>query len=221
MNYRNIYENLVNSRKLLNRSRGDGDFYEKHHIIPKSCGGDNSKQNLVFLTFKEHFIAHLLLTKLYEGDLKRKMYCALWMLSRTGHRNIKRTLTASQYQVCKWSQKMWGYGRVVTEETKQKISKANKGKKHPHSEETKELLRKKMKGWVLGDKEKRKQTRATNKREISEETRQKMKDRKLGRKLTEETKKLMSESHKKKILTPEARKKMSEGGKIGGKFKKK
>ena len=29
-------------------------YYEKHHIIPKSMGGDNNSNNLVFLTAREH-----------------------------------------------------------------------------------------------------------------------------------------------------------------------
>ena len=39
-------------------------YFEKHHIIPKSLGGDNSKENLVKLTAREHFICHWLLTKM-------------------------------------------------------------------------------------------------------------------------------------------------------------
>ena len=38
-------------------------YTEKHHIIPKSMGGLDTKENLVVLTAREHYIAHLLLTK--------------------------------------------------------------------------------------------------------------------------------------------------------------
>ena len=39
-------------------------YTERHHIIPKSLGGGNNKENLVNLTAREHFICHWLLTKM-------------------------------------------------------------------------------------------------------------------------------------------------------------
>ena len=37
--------------------------YECHHILPKSLGGNNLKDNLCYLTVKNHFLAHWLLAK--------------------------------------------------------------------------------------------------------------------------------------------------------------
>jgi hypothetical protein len=62
MNYRKLYFSIVEKRKV-NIPEG---YTEKHHVIPRSLGGDNSKDNLVALTAREHFICHLLLTKMYE-----------------------------------------------------------------------------------------------------------------------------------------------------------
>lgn len=45
-------------------------YMEVHHIVPKSVGGSNEKSNLVVFTGKEHFIAHLLLTKIYPDNYK-------------------------------------------------------------------------------------------------------------------------------------------------------
>lgn len=36
-------------------------YKEVHHIIPRSCGGSNAKDNLVALTAREHYIIHMLL----------------------------------------------------------------------------------------------------------------------------------------------------------------
>ena len=47
--------------------------FESHHIIPRSLGGDNLKENKVSLLPREHFIAHLLLTKMYCGQALHKM----------------------------------------------------------------------------------------------------------------------------------------------------
>lgn len=49
-------------------------YYEKHHIIPKSLNGSNNKNNIVKLTGKEHYVAHLLLLKMCDNTKdKRKM----------------------------------------------------------------------------------------------------------------------------------------------------
>jgi hypothetical protein len=86
MDYKKVYNELIESRKVLVRKRNDDCYYENHHIIPKCFGGSNKKENLVFLTFREHFMAHLLLTKIYDGENKSKM---IWALYRMCHKNDK------------------------------------------------------------------------------------------------------------------------------------
>lgn len=54
---------------------------EIHHITPKSLGGTNEKLNLVRLTYREHYLCHLLLTKMVLGESKYKMAWALMLLS--------------------------------------------------------------------------------------------------------------------------------------------
>jgi hypothetical protein len=74
MNYQTIYNSLINKAKLRNWTRKNTDIYlERHHIIPRSLGGDDSKENLVFLTAREHFLAHWLLFKIKSGIDKSKM----------------------------------------------------------------------------------------------------------------------------------------------------
>lgn len=41
-----------------------------------------------------------------------------------------------------------GYGRTISVETRLKISNGNKGKGHPHSEETKLIISQKMKEYI-------------------------------------------------------------------------
>ena len=57
-------------------------YTEKHHIIPKSLGGNDVKSNIVTLTAKEHYIAHLLLTKITSGINRHKMIHAFIMMSQ-------------------------------------------------------------------------------------------------------------------------------------------
>jgi len=56
--YSKCYFNIINRAK--SREIAPNTYTEKHHIISKSCGGDNSSANLVKLTAREHFICHLL-----------------------------------------------------------------------------------------------------------------------------------------------------------------
>jgi hypothetical protein len=70
--------------------------------------------------------------------------------------------------------------KQVSEETRQKISKANKGKSHPVSDKTRKVLSDAHKG-----------------KHVSEETRHKLREINLGKKYSEDTLKKKSESMKK------------------------
>lgn len=89
MEYTSIYRSLVQRAKLetIKGLRNTG-YFEKHHILPKSIGGNNEKENLVKFTAKEHFIAHLLLTRIYpKGSTERnKMIFALWRMANGKHK---------------------------------------------------------------------------------------------------------------------------------------
>jgi hypothetical protein len=94
MDYHIIYNNIISFAKL----RGTGD--EKHHIVPKSLGGNNVG-NLVYLTYREHYICHKLLVKMHpDGTLERKkMVYALWWMSKT--RAGKTKITSHDYEVAR------------------------------------------------------------------------------------------------------------------------
>jgi hypothetical protein len=75
--YTTWYNSLINKAK----NRTITGYTEKHHIIPTALGGTNDKDNLVRLTAREHFVCHLLLTKMTTGNDKYKMNFALHMIS--------------------------------------------------------------------------------------------------------------------------------------------
>ncbi len=80
MNYQKIYKDLILKAKKENRKKNDRVYYEKHHIIPECLfkqrtrkgisgfveGNPEDKNNLILLTAREHFIAHVLLFKIYK-----------------------------------------------------------------------------------------------------------------------------------------------------------
>lgn len=70
--YTKIYFSLIEKAK---QQTIDG-YCEKHHIVPKCLGGLDTPENLVKLTARQHFIAHLLLTKMSKGKIKYKLYSA-------------------------------------------------------------------------------------------------------------------------------------------------
>lgn len=78
MNYIKIYDTIVENRKF---NLIKNIYAEEHHIIPKSLGGSSKKENIVRLTAREHFICHLLLTKIYAlGVSHQKMIKAFGMM---------------------------------------------------------------------------------------------------------------------------------------------
>lgn len=63
MNYEKLYDDIILRAK--NRIDTVG-YFEIHHILPRCLGGSNSKENLVRLTAREHFLCHYLLYKMQE-----------------------------------------------------------------------------------------------------------------------------------------------------------
>lgn len=56
-------------------------YTEVHHIKPRSMGGGNEPENLVRLTYREHFLVHWLLTRFCIGGDLRRMQRALFAMS--------------------------------------------------------------------------------------------------------------------------------------------
>ena len=77
-------------------------YVEKHHIIPKSLGGNNRKDNIVSLTAREHFICHWLLTKmLEEGKLRWKMLYAFGAFLQKNKSQDRLVITGRKYELLK------------------------------------------------------------------------------------------------------------------------
>ncbi len=90
MDYFKIYGELLQKINNENRRKHNGVYYENHHIIPKCVGGDNSKNNLVLMTSREHFLAHWMLVKMYPNNFKLVYAFNCFSLNNKGDRPCSR-----------------------------------------------------------------------------------------------------------------------------------
>lgn len=104
--YSKWYLSIIEKAVLDNRKKSTQIYYEKHHIIPKSIDPEFSNLKLnswngVLLTAKEHFICHLLLTKMVTGIYRTKMVYALWHLQNQKNKFQGKRFTSNLYEVYK------------------------------------------------------------------------------------------------------------------------
>ena len=97
----------------LDKSRHEG-YFEIHHIKPRCLGGGDEEDNLVMLTGREHYIAHMLLWKIYENN--RSLMHAAWMMSHLRNGDKVWTLL---YQVLKEEHSEWLSERMSGENSPQ------------------------------------------------------------------------------------------------------
>lgn len=106
---------------------------ERHHVLPKSLGGTDFY--VVSLTYREHFMAHRLLTKFTKGQARRKMCYALWSMVRVKP-GVNRPATSKQYEIAKRAYREAITGRPVNAETRARISAS---KRNPSNETRRRL----------------------------------------------------------------------------------
>lgn len=156
MNYQKIYDSLISSRK--ERMPTLSEYYERHHIIPKSLGGTDDAGNLILLTAREHFIAHWLLYRIHKNQ---EMAFAFFIMSSGMKSNNSQRIKFSSIayseakkaksEYLKILNSKYKKGHVKSEETKKKLSESLKGKRFT-SEHSKNI------GLSLKGKAKSKQT---------------------------------------------------------------
>ena len=142
MNYLKVYNNIIEKARCENRYKGVI-YYESHHIIPKCLGGSNKKENLIFLTPKEHFICHRLLIEIHRHNYKSyvSMLRAFVMMSTKNIHQSNRYINSRIYENVK--NKLYGDDGLLTgknatffnkqhsQETKEKLSNIRKGDLNP------------------------------------------------------------------------------------------
>lgn len=131
MNYKLIYDRIITRASLSLRKKKQAIYYENHHITPKCLGGSNNKENLVLLTSKEHYICHLLLTKIYKNtSFEGKMLYAFYMMKNKNKYHMRyagvnfslaKEKLYGENGCMKGSNSPW-FGKKHSEESKQKMS---------------------------------------------------------------------------------------------------
>lgn len=110
----------------------------EHHILPKFMGGSDDMENLIKLSYQDHFDAHMILancfpedSKEYKGNIFSAHYVNNWIDSPIDLRE-----KISQIQS----------GRILSEETRRKCGVKNIGRLH--TEDEKQRRRDTMKKWL-------------------------------------------------------------------------
>lgn len=158
MNYQKVYDQLIEHAR---KSPPTG-YTERHHIIPKSEGGSDDKENIIRLSARQHYIAHLLLAKIYNDF---KMYSAVLYMrcsSQDHKRDFKfnsrlfekmRREFAKHISNINKGRTAWNKGRPFSEEAKRNMSIAHKG--HKFSEEIRKRMSESRKGIKFSESRKR------------------------------------------------------------------
>lgn len=146
MDYKKHYDMLIAKGK----NRVLNGYKERHHIVPRCMGGTDDIENKVDLTPEEHYLAHLLLVKIYPGNIKL-VISAMYLTS--SNKNIPRNNKTYGWLKRKWSNYMkgpsnpgknqptgkdhWKYGipfdkTCFTSEVLELIAASKRGDKNPN-----------------------------------------------------------------------------------------
>jgi hypothetical protein len=165
MDYKKIYDIFMRDRldkkpeRLLLKK--DGEYFEGHHILPKSKGGSGNSSrpknnpNIVLLTAREHFLAHWILWRIYRDRSSSLAFHK--MLS--SNKNQNRITSSRGYEEARESFRLTNLGnqygkgktKIISEEQKKNHSLTMKGRylgnnnpffNKKHTEESKDKMRK-------------------------------------------------------------------------------
>jgi hypothetical protein len=192
----------------------------KHHIIPKSRGGNDDPLNLVELSEYDHAYQHALDFVLFDNAPMFDFRQSGWKLLPEDLRSIVLKKLSRIRSKAMSGKNHPMFGKTHSEEARQKISRALSGQNNPNfgkprSEETKQKIAKANKNKTPSEETRKKISEAGKKRigenstffgkTHSEETKQRMSKAKsgknhpnFGKSLTKEVKQKISEAAKKR-----------------------
>lgn len=145
------YFEIIRFALSQNRQKGDGIYYESHHIVPKSFGKNSTT---VLLTPEEHYKVHRYLAETFTGHTSygQKM---LWAFHRMAYDKDRR-ITKEEYAEAR-SLLMLLWKRKKTQEWKEKMSNSMTGNKNGLGGK---------KNWIASDEQRQRYSKAATKRQL-------------------------------------------------------
>lgn len=180
--YLSRYHRVINTCRQMDLSNC---YTEKHHIVPRSLGGDNSCDNLVALSARAHWLCHWILARMFvRGTTERKkMANAFWNMCGRSSKQFRGSRiyekARSEFAIYN-SQLRLGIFKH-SDEAKQKISQALLGR--PQNDDHIKARFKSRQGWKHSDEAKQKLSEANLGKKLTIETREKISKALTGRKM--------------------------------------
>jgi len=176
------YDELITEAKVMNLQKTKEIYTEVHHILPRSLGGTDEKENLIRLLGRKHFDAHVLLSMMYVEGTREwyKMAYALQGLAYHFNKNDYQ-ISAEEYEYAK------SLSTKNDEETRQRKREGQLGRKH--SIESRQKQSKKLSGRKLTQLHCLHISQSSNK----ERKRQSMLGKNIGKKWSNEQRKHQSD----------------------------
>ena len=181
--YTKCYFQLIEKARGESRSKSDGIYYESHHIVPRCLGGNE----VILLTAKEHYICHLLLTKMcVDGEHKLKMFHAFFYMKSVSESH-ERYIPSREFALLKeefaklLSKVKKGVPLNLSEEGRKRL--IERAKSQRHTEESKDKIRKTHQGKSKSDEHRKKLSLAKEGKPMgpfSEDHKQKIGDAQRG-----------------------------------------
>ena len=140
------YDKLILKAQARTKPAG---YTECHHVIPRSFGGNDLPKNLVHLTAREHFVAHLLLWAMnFPGKHGHKMLHAVSMMTKMSRHSMNDGINSRTYEKIRIAYNLATtgegnpfYGKTHTAESMEKMMKYHRDP----------LIRRKRSQRVTGD----------------------------------------------------------------------
>lgn len=97
--YAKLYHRIITKHGCQEKP-GDGHYYERHHIVPRSMGGNDERQNLVYVRVRVHFLLHVILTKAVLVEYQRRAcWCVICFSANNEKQMVRRKLNSRLTQL--------------------------------------------------------------------------------------------------------------------------
>lgn len=127
MSYKEYIEYIIKTRNedktSLEEEINCGDY---HHIIPTCMGGSDEEENLIYLTPREHFVAHYKL--MMENPDSLKLITACWALCNGEKVQKRYCVTNAEREVCRKLVSKANTGKIIPQEVRKKIIETSRNK---------------------------------------------------------------------------------------------